>query len=213
MSFVLTYPTLYTNLLKWMNRTDNDHNFVDLIPMFTEWARQRVKSDLRILGFDNYVNGQFIATDPTIIKPSNWRTSLSFTYGGGETGNERTPILKRTYDFCRAYWPDDSQTGAPKFYADYQYNGFLIVPTPDQNYNFELAYLSIPLPLDDVTEENWMTEYIPRTFFYAVAVEACIYADSNRQIVAEAEYQKSLRALISEDEAQKTDRQDDYKKD
>ena len=219
MSYVQTYPSLVTNLTTFMNRSANDTKFASLIPQFVEFALLVIKFDLDILGFVKYVNGVFIPGQPTIQKPANWRTTLSFCYGAtvdpvGGIGNVRQPIFKRSYDWARAYAPDDSILGAPKYYADYGYGNFLLTPTPDQAYSFELAYLEMPLPLDDVQEQNWVTQYIPHMLFYQTVIQACSYVENSyKQAIAQSFYDQGLQKLLAWDQSQKTDRQDDITKD
>ena len=53
-------------------------------------------------------------------------------------GGARQPVLLRKYEYLREYWPSPTATGTPVFYADYDYTNWLIAPTPDVAYAFEV---------------------------------------------------------------------------
>ena len=63
------------------------------------------------------------------LKPPQWAGS----------GQSRTALFPRSYEYCRAYAPDDTVRGAPLFYADYDYSNWLFAPTPDANYSFSIS--------------------------------------------------------------------------
>lgn len=225
MAFIETNTSLVTNLITFMNRTPNDANFISLIPMFVEWGIQRIKRDLPVtLQVEKYVTNKFSPGVSLVVKPSDWKSNLSFSYGGGNIGytdipierrnlDFKTPLLKKTLDFCYAYWPDKNRLAPPKYYANYGDSAFFICPTPDYEYDFELIYAGLPLSLDDVNQENVFTKQTPRILFFAVVHEAAIYV-RNRDLKAssEEEYQKELAAIKVEDQSQITDRQDDVRK-
>jgi hypothetical protein len=60
----------------------------------------------------------------------------------------------------------------PRFYADYQYENYLIVPTPAEQYPFEVSYYERPIPLSNSVQTNWTTQYAPQLLLYATLLEA-----------------------------------------
>jgi|SRR5882672_2327640 len=123
------------------------------------------------------------------------------------TYNNYTPLLLRSYEYARSFWPDQSQTGTPKFYADFGYNSWLISPTPDQNYPFQLAYLETPQVIDSTYQTNYLTEFMPEVLFKAVLLEAMLDLKNDERIpVIEQEYLKVLSSWNAKDELRKVDR-------
>ena len=49
--------------------------------------------------------------------------------------------------FVRDYTPNPATTGLPKYYAVFDENTFILAPTPDSNYTFELHYKHRPASL------------------------------------------------------------------
>jgi hypothetical protein len=154
-----------------------------------------------------------VVTDVLITDGGQNYTSaptVTFTLGDGigATGtavrstedNQRNMVLPRSYEYCRSYWPDDSQTGNPLFYADYDYQHFLIVPTPVRAFPFELVYWEQPVFLDDVTQTNWLTEYAPNLLLYASLLEASPFLKADERIQTwQALYDRTAQAVNGED--------------
>ena len=115
-------------------------------------------------------------------------------------GSRRTPIFARSYEDVRNYWPNDTVRGVPEFYADYNYDHWLIVPTPDANYPFEVVYHEMPRLLDETNQENWLTEYAPRALLYASLLEATPFLRNDERIpVWQQFYAEEMAALNAED--------------
>jgi len=79
----------------------------------------------------------------------------------------RTPILPRSYEYLRGYFPDGYARGVPLYYADYDYYHFLVTPIPDRPYPFELNYYELPPMLDAGHQTNWLTDIVPNLLLYA----------------------------------------------
>lgn len=182
-------------------------------------------------------NGQTViisgATDTGGISASNLNISApitilngtNFTYqansistglaiGGGASviatfpqNNTYTPILLRTLEYSKLFWPNQSLTAPPKFYADYGYNNWLISPTPDQNYSFEIAYLETPQVIDNTYQTNYLTEFMPEVLLKAVLLEALIALKNDERLpVIQEEYSKVLASWNAKNEIRKVDR-------
>lgn len=147
---------------------------------------------------------------PVIAKPDGWRETVSISYGSGSNGNGRTPLYARGYEYCRAFWPDDSVQDAnnpPKFYADYDIQHILVVPTPPQNYPLEwLAYLQ-PTLLDSVNQTNFWTTYTPNLILYGTLLEMTPFLKDDTRIPTWQNYwQLELASLNTQDLAKIMDR-------
>jgi len=74
---------------------------------------------------------------------------------------KRQPVLIRRYEYLREYWPDATQTDIPVYYCAYNWDHWLVAPTPDDDYQFEVLYYERLQPLDSANQTNWLTEYAP----------------------------------------------------
>jgi hypothetical protein len=57
-------------------------------------------------------------------------------------------------------YPDDSQLGEPKLYADYDVDHWLIKPSPN-DYPFEALVWRLPDLLSPSNQTNYLTDYAP----------------------------------------------------
>lgn len=123
------------------------------------------------------------------------------------TNNTYTPILLRSFEYARSFWPNQDLTNPPQFYADYGYYNWLISPTPDQAYPFVLGYLETPQVIDMTYQSNYLTEFMPEVLLKAVLLEAMLDLKNDERIpVVEAEYVKAISSWNAKDELRKIDR-------
>lgn len=202
----MTYNSLVLQIQAELDRTDAD--FVAQIPNFILNAHQRICRDSKNIGFEQYVTGSFTVGLPVIPKPARWRKNITFNYGSGTNNVVVNPIELRTYEYLRSYWPNPTLTSAPLYYADYGFYNFLVAPTPDDTYPFEIAYLELPQVLSLLNQTNWLTNYAPDLLLYACILEAVIYLKVDERISVFAnEYNVRLQALNAQDEQRYIDRQ------
>lgn len=168
MAEAMTYSSLIEDVQTYAERTDS--TFVDQVPRFVMLAENRIASEIHGLGFKRVVTQGFVIGDPIIEKPARWRETLEFSYLNA--ANERVYLFQRSYGYLRTYAPDQSVLGSPAYYADYDYEHFLVVPTPDAARVFELHYHERPKPLDITIQTNWTTQYAPQILLYATLLEA-----------------------------------------
>lgn len=163
----MTYDSLVADIQVYAERDDTP--FVDQIPRFIMMAENRLASSLRGLGMLKFVSGNLLVGQSTYVKPIRWRETASFSI---VVGTERRYLFERGYEYCRTYWPDTSVKGTPTYYANYDYEHFLLAATPDVEYAFELSYYERPQPLDSITQTNWITQYCPQLLLYGTLLEA-----------------------------------------
>jgi len=204
-SFILTYNTLTEQIINYLERDDSVIR--SGIDVWIKFAHDRIARDSNTQLFEVYVSQNFQAGVPVIPKPARWQNTITFNYGTGTGNNTRNQILLKSYEYCRSYWPDDTLTGAPLYFSDYGYYNWLISPTPDQDYPFELAYLEVPQVIDVNYQTNYLTQYMPEVLFKAVLLEAMLELknDERRQVI-EDEYVKMIASWNGKDELRKIDR-------
>jgi len=140
-------------------------------------------------------------------KPDRWRETVSMNFGTGTDYNTRKEIFPRSYEYARRYWPNQTTTSEPRYYADYDYSNWLILPTPSADYPFEVLYYEQPAYLDDTNQTNWWTEYAPNALLYASLLESAPFLKNAEAIqVWEGFYNRAVAALNGEDLRQVVDR-------
>jgi hypothetical protein len=205
-----TFTTLQQDIRRYLERgftLASDQIVYEQIPRLINLAERRIARELKVQGLINVITSTMQPGLAVYPKPDRWRTTVSFNFGTGDQGNEYNQLFPRSYEYIRSYWPDRTQTEAPQFYADYDYNNWIVAPTPDAAYPFEvLVYQLLPL-LDDASQTNWLTEYAPQVLLYASLLEATPFLKNDERIpIWQQMYDRSAQALNGEDLSKILDR-------
>jgi hypothetical protein len=182
-----TFSTLVQDISNYLERggsNTTDETVFDQIPRFINAAERKIMQALKLQGTIEVLadNAGLTAGVSVIAKPDRWRQTISMWYGGGPTKNARTPIFPRAYEYCRTYWPDETQTAPPEFYADYDYQHWLVSPTPDQTYPLELLCYMQPEYLDAVNQTNFWTSYTPTLLLYSSLLESAPFLKADERL-------------------------------
>lgn len=202
MAVSLTYSSLLTDVAGYCERSDSA--FTSQIPTFIMFAENKIIAELKNISETVPTTGNLTAGTATLPKPALWRETISFNI---TAVGQRVPLLPRLYEYCRSFWPNPSKQAQPRFYADYDASNFLLVPTPDQAYPFELVYFGKVTPLDSGHQTNWFTVNAPQLVLAGTMVEAHTWLKNWDQVDAwQQRYDRSLSALTHEEERKVSDR-------
>jgi len=200
---VMTYSSLVADIESYLER--NDASTVDKIPTFIMLAEQIISAQIKFLGNLTVVTSQMVIGVATLDKPARWRKTVSMNV---TVAGERQPVLLRKYEYLREYWPNPTSTDAPVFYCDYDYTHWLIAPTPDAAYNYEVLYYERPQPLDSSNESNWFTQYAPQALLYGSLLQAMPFLKNDaRTAMWQQQYDLIMATLKAEDQTRIADRQ------
>ena len=200
---VMTYDSLVENIQSYLERTDQAT--LQKIPLFIMLAEQVIAAEIKFLGNLNVVESFMVANDPIILKPTRWHKTVSMNV---TVDGQKYPVLLRKYEYLREYWPDQTQTAVPKFYCDYNYENWLVAPTPATNYAFEVLYYERVQPLDSTNQTNWFTVYAPQALLYGSLLQAMPFLKNDERIpMWQAQYSAIMNTLKSEDTQRIGDRQ------
>lgn len=203
MASVMTYSSLVENIQSYLERTDQAT--LDKIPTFIMLAEQVMAADLKFLGNLTVATSNMVQGENVIDKPARWRKTVSMNV---TVNGVRQPIFLRKYEYLREYWPDPSQQDVPFFYCDYDYTHWMIAPTPDDDYAYEVLYYERVQPLDATNQSNWFTEYAPQALLYGSLLQAMPFLKNDERIpMWQAQYEQIMNILKTEDVARIGDRQ------
>lgn len=199
----MTYSSLLDDARRYMERgftPASDPLVFEQLPRMVSLAERRIARDLKIQGFIRAVSTPLTAGVAVYRKPDRWRDTVSITADGA-------PLFPRSYEYLRSYWPNESDTGTPEFYADYDYNHWLFVPTPSTGSTLEVLYYEQPALLSEENQTNWFTEYAPDALLYGTLVEAAVFLknDARAQSLTPI-YAQALQSIGAEDLKRITDR-------
>jgi hypothetical protein len=164
-------------------------------------------TDLNVTGVRRVVNAAMVSGTSVYAKPEDWRRTVEINFSGGTGLDQSATLYPRAYGYCSSYWPDATETGAPKFYADYEDEHMLIVPTPDAAYPFEMIYYAEPALLDETSQTNWITEKYPHLLLYAALVEVAPFMNNDARLGTwQAKYAQALSSIAGDDLKKVVDR-------
>ena len=200
---VMTYDSLAENVQSYLNRTDTAT--IEKIPLFIMLAEQIIASQIKFLGNLTVNESAMVAGTNVINKPARWHKTVSMNI---TVAGEKQPVLLRKYEYLREYWPNETDTGLPKFYADYDYTHWLVAPTPSTNYSFEVLYYERVQPLDSTNQTNWFTIYAPQALLYGSLLQAMPFLKNDERLpMWQDQYNQIMQTLTAEDRLRVADRQ------
>jgi len=117
--------------------------FVQNIPNFVQLCEERVYNAVQIPAIRKNVIGNFIQGDYYIALPTDYLASFSLAVINTDGSYEY--LIDKDVNFIRQSYPNPiSDTGLPRYYAQFSPYTYIIGPTPDDNYNTELHYYYYP---------------------------------------------------------------------
>jgi hypothetical protein len=196
MSYSMTYDSLLEDVRRYLERgftAESDAIVYEQLPRLVTLGERRIARELKIEGFIRAITTPLQIGVAVYRKPDRWRDTVSMSING-------TPIFARSYEYCRNYWPDESQTDTPEFYADYDYQHWLLTPTPAATDTLEILYYEQPRFLGEDFQTNWLTEYAPDLLLYATLLEATPFLKNDERVqMWQAMYDRAAQALSGED--------------
>jgi len=200
---VMTYDSLVENIQSYLERTDAAT--LEKIPTFIMLAEQVIASQIKFLG-NLTVNTSTMTQGQAIIdKPARWHKTVSMNI---TANGVRRPVLLRRYEYLRQYWPNPATEDTPLYYTDYDYTHWLVAPTPDFAYDFEVLYYERVQPLDSSNQSNWFTQYAPQALLYGSLLQAMPFLKNDERIpLWQQQYDLVMQTLMAEDKLRVADRQ------
>jgi len=200
---VMNYDSLVEDIQQYLERTDDAT--IAQIPRFIMLAEQVIASQIKFLGNLTVNTSNMVAATATIDKPARWHKTISMNV---TVDGKRQPVFVRKYEYLREYAPDPSVQGTPKFYADYDYTHWLVAPTPDTAYDYEVLYYERVQPLDSTNQTNWFTIYAPQAMLYGSLLQAMPFLKNDERIAMwQQQYDLIINTLKAEDVQRIGDRQ------
>ena len=170
-------------------------------------AEQVIASQIKFLGNLTVQESTMVAGSNIVPKPARWHKTVSMNLTIPSTNTDQ-PVLLRKYEYLKEYWPIQSNTSTPLYYADYDYDNWLVAPTPDQNYSFEVLYYQRVQPLDSYNQTNWFTQYAPQALLFGSLLQAMPFLkNDDRAPIFQQQYDLIMQTLMNEDKLRIADRQ------
>lgn len=199
-AYAMTYDNLTSNVLQYLER--KDASVVEQIPNFIMLAEFEIAEMMKSLGQQAVAEATMEAGNPVIPKPARWRKTTSFNI---TVNGKKQPVFLRKYEYLINY--SNGTPGTPLYYGDYDYDNWLVSPTPDQNYTFEVLYYERIQPLSSENQTNWLTRNAPNAMLYGTLLQAMPFLKNDQRVIFQQKYTEAITALSNEDKLRIADRQ------
>jgi hypothetical protein len=167
----MTYSSLLQNLRDYTEAgSTSNASFTRTAPQLINNAERSLADRLKIQGYRDVMTGTLAQQNNVLAKPEGWRNTVTFTIGTGASLNYRRILRMRSYEYIRALAPNDQIYGEPQWYCDYDYNHWLLAPTPAEAYPFEIIVYRLPDLLSESNQTNYLTQYVPNMLLFQCLV-------------------------------------------
>lgn len=188
----MNYTELVTEIQSYV---ENEFATAD-INTFIEQAEQRIYNTVQLPAIRKNVTGSLTTGNKYLSVPDDWLATFSLAVID-DTG-EYQYLLNKDVNFIRAAYPTTATAdrGLPEYYAIFDYNSFILGPTPDQNYSVELHYYYYPESI--VTAgTTWLGDNFDSALLYGSLLEAYTYMKGEAEVmqVYQGRYQETLALL------------------
>ena len=201
-SWVMTYDSLTSTVLQYLERRDDA--VVEAIPTFITLCEFEIAQYIKTLGQMEVVDSTMNIGNPVIAKPARWRKTVSMTLSNS---GSKQPILLRKLEYLNAYAQDVTATGIPLYYADYDFEHWIVAPTPDQAYAFEALCYTRLQPLSSAYQTNWLTQNAPNAMLFGTLKQTAPFLKNDARLALWKQmFDEALAALKTEDTLRVADR-------
>ena len=201
MSF--TFDSLKQAIQDYTENTET--TFVNNLPIFIRAAEERILKNVQLNLFMRNQQGTMTSGNKFLGAPSDFLAPFSLTL----TSNSEKEFLEfKDLSYIESFHPDDTVTGKPRYYAQFDVGNFILAPTPNADYAVEVQYLFRPASLTSGagTGTTWLSENAELTLLYGTLVEAYTFMKGEPDIMAnyDKRFQEAVMGLKMLGEAKET---------
>tara|TARA_R110000751_G_scaffold28175_2_gene73775 strand:- start:98 stop:745 length:648 start_codon:yes stop_codon:yes gene_type:complete len=206
MSF--TYAQLKQAIQDYTEYTET--SFVTNLPLFIRLSEERILKNVQLSLFRKNSTAstggtRFLRCPEDFLAP--------FSLALYPSDGVRFFIEFKDPSFVQMYTPNDSTTGVPKYYCQFDYQNFLLGPAPSITYTAELHYFYRPNSLTQGTdtETTWLSTNAEMALLYGALIEAYIYMKGEQDVMSmyNSRFQEAMIGVKMLGEAKETT--DDYR--
>jgi len=201
MSF--TYATLKTAIQDYME--NDETTFANNLDVFIKDIEEDILKNVELLSYRKNVTGTAASGTPYLGMPSDYLSAFSLAV---ISSSIYYYLLLKHPSFMRDYTPNASTTGRPKYYAQFDNDTFIIAPTPDENYTFELHYFYRPASLTAGASDGttYLSTNAPNVLLSGCLLQAALFmkVDPAEITVYQQNYDRELGQLKNWAEGRQT---------
>ena len=161
---------------------NQETTFVNSLDTFIESAEERIFQSVGLTYFRRNQTANLTASNQYLNMPSDFLApfSLSIT-----SGTSKKFLDFKDVNFLQEYAPDPSVEGEPRYYASFDFENFVIAPTPDADYAVELHYFYRPgsLTAQGDSGTTWLSVNAPQAMLYGSLIAAYTFMKGEADVL------------------------------
>jgi len=206
-----TYATLKTAIQDYM---DNDETtFANNLDNFIKTTEEDILKNVELNFYRKNVTGTATSGSAYLGMPSDFLAPFSLAV---ISSSVYYYLLLKHPSFIRDYTPNASTTGQPKYYGEFDNDTFILAPTPDDNYSFELHYFYRPTSLTAGASDGttYLSTNMPNVMLAGSLLQAAIFMklDATELGTYQQNYEQDIMQLKSWAEGKTTKEEMRYDK-
>jgi hypothetical protein len=166
MSFTL--GTLETAIKEYLDSTES--TFTSNLSNFIQSTEERILKSVDLPVFRKNMTGTSASGNTYLGRPSDFLSPYSLAV---ISGSNYSYLWFKHVTFIRDYTPASATTGTPQYYAVFDDDSFILAPTPNSNYTFELHYKYRPTSLTAGSSSGttWLSTNARNAMLYGSLME------------------------------------------
>ena len=184
---------------------NSETTFVNNLSVFIRAAEERILKNVQLNLFMRNQQGTMTSGNRFLGAPSDFLAPFSLTL----TSNSQKEFLEfKDLSFIESFHPNETETGKPRYYGQFDVGNFVLAPTPNADYAVEVQYLFRPASLTSGagTGTTWLSENAELALLYGTLVEAYTFMKGEPDIMAnyDKRFQEAIMGLKMLGEAKET---------
>jgi hypothetical protein len=177
-----TFTTLKTAIQDYTQNTET--TFVSNLSDFIKNAEERIFKEVDLDYFRKNATGTMESGNQYLSMPADYLASFSLSFTDGSS--DKKFLLQKDVNFLQTYTPNSSTSGEPLYYSPFDYQNFILAPTPDSSYTTELHYYYRPTSITTSGDgTSWLGTNAPDAMLYASLCEAYIYMKGEQELLTQ----------------------------
>lgn len=158
-----TYTTLLASCQNY--QIDDSSEYETEFPKIVQLAEMRIIKDLNLGVFDTQTGTVTLTSgSQTVVKPSDFIAIQDFFI---LVSGSRVYLQLRSKSYMDDYWRNPLSAAQPIYYCENTTASWLVAPTPDQNYSYQVNYIARPLPMTSGNPTTWIGDKLGECLLYA----------------------------------------------
>lgn len=182
---------------------NSETTFVNSLNIFIQNAEERILKTAQLEVFRKNQTASATAGNKYLAVPTDYLAPFSLSY---ESGGAKNFVLFKDVNFVQSFNPDGSTTGAPRYYAQFDIDNFILGPTPSSAYTMELHYFYRPNSLVNAggSGTTWLSQNASVALLYGSLIEAYTFMKGEADLIQNynARFTEALARVKNFGEAQ-----------